>query len=98
MILKIQDSTNSRKWHYKDNIADISFNYSEYTATSDDKLFFEEEEIKFDYMTAVYVVYPKQIENIVVAVFIKNGNEGRIAFNTQAYLLNDEGKTVEKIS
>ena len=46
------------------------------------------------------LVKQKSVPAVVICVFARQGhekNEGMIIFNTDAYILNDEGKTIEKI-
>jgi len=99
MILKIQRYSNDQQWWMFDNIRKISMStpYCRSGITEKDY-----DVVLFDIKTICTCKGPGDgcnacVDYLVAICRLIDGSEITIAFDTVAYLLNDNGKTIEKI-
>ena len=92
MVLKIRDADRDQKWWYYDNIAKISTDLISYQESM--------ERCKSMGCPEVFLVnenmHPDDTVRFCIVRF-KNNDECAMAFINEAYLLSDEGKTIERI-
>ena len=99
MILKIERYSNRQQWWMFDNIRKISMSNPFRRAGITDK---DYDAVLFDIKTDCTCKGPGDgcndcVDYLVAVCRLKDGSEISIAFDTIAYLLNDDGKTIEKI-
>ena len=99
MILKIERYSNRQQWWMFDNIRKISMSNPFRRAGITDK---DYDAVLFDIKTDCTCKGPGDgcdacVDYLVAVCRLKDGSEISIAFDTVAYLLNDDGKTIEKI-
>ena len=98
MILKIESYDEIRQWWMYDNIRKISMSKPRYGSSKSNIL---HDIIIFNMLTSCDCDEGSQCSKCVkylVAICTLNDNsEISIAFDTTAYLLNDQGKTIEKV-
>lgn len=102
MILKVERYNEKQQWWMFDNIAKISVS-SDIRKQQKDLEATEHDAVIFDMPRTECVCYDGETccgtcsYYKVLICRLNNGEEYSIAFDTIAYLLNDNGKTIEKI-
>jgi len=103
MILKIRDACIEGKWFYYDKIARVSVDSTGYKIHERQVVDREDEKHVADlYFQSIDKAPQKgpidQVTVCCVRFGVERGDvEILFGFNTEAYLLNDEGKTIERI-
>ena len=99
MILKIERYNNQHQWWMYDNIRKISMSKPFRKAGISDK---DYDVVLFDVATNCTCKGPGDgcsdcVDYLVAICRLTDDSEISIAFDTIAYLLNDNGKTIEKV-
>ena len=99
MILKIERYSNRQQWWMYDNIRKISVTNPLNKKELEDVIY---DTVIFDIDSDCTCRGPEEacdmcVSYLVATCRLNDGSEVGIAFDTIAYLLNDNGKTIEKI-
>ena len=98
MILKIQVPEVRNKWVFYDHVEQITVSKGLWAKEKFNKEW--EKDDSHLHVNAVYID-EKLIADVSLVCFVKRGlsvvEERAVWFNTEAYLLNDEGKTIERL-
>ncbi len=100
MIIKVEihDKTNKKRlneWYLKDKITAIDKRYFVYRYLTDIAEYHDPAEIIIDHNKEELADLDKNF--IILECWLEDGEMYKIAFDTIAYIQNDNGKTIEKI-
>ena len=106
MILKIRDPNVKHKWFFYDKIARVSVNHADYAVRfkgEDVEIYYKKDDRAIDPLDVDLSLIPVEINedtsvtSICVRFNVPRDEEWFVIVGSEAYLLNDEGTTIEKI-
>ncbi len=97
MILKLKDSVHPGKWFYWDSITRLSVDVREFQLHPDGKIYRGKEPYNLDADFFDLDVVLSDPVPLKVCTLLINEEEKLIAFIGLAYILSDDGKTIDKL-
>ena len=100
MILKIADPTAENKWWFYDGIEKISVDKEAYVLESDGRIVRKEDQ-NVELIAPDVILCGESNDMDIIVCIIRfsrwHDDEFFVAFQGEAYLLNDDGKTIEAL-
>lgn len=91
MILKVKAAKNMEAWHFYDNISEVH-------CYTDTRAKVSAGEVAEDTLEEWFEETDRPVDEYVVVSFLDHENRPRHVYtNISAYLMTDEGKTIERI-
>jgi len=95
MIIKVQASKDRNKWWLMDNLAKVRF--QDRADVLEDGEGFKEGAFDIDLRGMLNEYDNRRTEYSVMVVRDRDGKETSVLFDGVAYIMNDQGETVEKV-